>query len=324
MKSLLVLNRISVENANAISGLTYGFPAVSNFLGFTHALSRKLEQQCGLKIGGCAVICHQHQVQAYQPAGWGDRVFALSRNPLTKEGKTAPFNEEGRMHMQVSLLLECEFSGEQVDFGGESTEQDIQRLEAFILEHALRQRLAGGTLSNIQTVRWQALSDSAEQRNRDIRRLMLQLLPGFALVGRHDLLLEHHNNRSQNQPEAELLDSWLDFVALKFSAQQPKNEDEKAVWRQQPKPAGGWLVPLAVGFQAISPLYQPGEVTNSRDGLTPFRFVESMYSIGQWLSPHRVDDLQQLFWRYHYSDGCYLCRNAYQPDDQPLIFESEY
>src|SRR5690554_6212642 len=109
MKSLLSIKNIKVENANAIAGLTYGFPAVSNFLGFTHALSRALNKKLGLSLGGCAIICHQHRVQAYQPAGWGDYVFALTRNPLTKEGNTQPFNEEGRMHMEVSLLIECDF-----------------------------------------------------------------------------------------------------------------------------------------------------------------------------------------------------------------------
>ena len=109
MKSLLLLRQVEVQNANAINALTYGFPGISHFLGFTHALSRKLNAAHGLNLGGCAVICHQHQLQAYQPGGRGDWVFSLSRNPLTKEGNTAPFNEEGRVHMSVSLLIECDF-----------------------------------------------------------------------------------------------------------------------------------------------------------------------------------------------------------------------
>ena len=51
MKSTLLLRHLKVENANAISGLTYGFPAISHFLGFTHALSRRLEQEHGLTLG---------------------------------------------------------------------------------------------------------------------------------------------------------------------------------------------------------------------------------------------------------------------------------
>ncbi|HHH1607741.1 TPA: type I-F CRISPR-associated protein Csy2, partial [Yersinia enterocolitica] len=39
MSYLIVLRHVQVENANAISGLTYGFPAMTHFLGYTHALS---------------------------------------------------------------------------------------------------------------------------------------------------------------------------------------------------------------------------------------------------------------------------------------------
>ena len=36
MSSLILLRRVRVENANAIAGLTYGFPAITHFLGFSH------------------------------------------------------------------------------------------------------------------------------------------------------------------------------------------------------------------------------------------------------------------------------------------------
>lgn len=58
MSSLILLRRIRVENANAIAGLTYGFPAITHFLGFSHALSRKLKETHGLNIDGCAVVSH--------------------------------------------------------------------------------------------------------------------------------------------------------------------------------------------------------------------------------------------------------------------------
>ena len=42
MSQYLVLSHIDTQNANSIAGLTWGFPAITQFLGFTHALSRKL------------------------------------------------------------------------------------------------------------------------------------------------------------------------------------------------------------------------------------------------------------------------------------------
>lgn len=72
MSRLIVLPRIQVENANAISGLTYGFPAITHFLGFTHALSRKVQQSHGVTLTGCGVVCHQHQIMAHQASERGD------------------------------------------------------------------------------------------------------------------------------------------------------------------------------------------------------------------------------------------------------------
>ena len=92
MSSIILLRHVRVENANAIAGLTYGFPAITHFLGFTHAVSRIVSDTWGLSLTGCAVISHEHQIHAHSSGR--DYQFALTRNPLTREGKTAPFNEE--------------------------------------------------------------------------------------------------------------------------------------------------------------------------------------------------------------------------------------
>ena len=40
--------------------------------------------------------------------------------------------------------------------------------------------------------------------------------------------------------------------------------------------------------RAIAPLHEAGSVLNARDAATPLRFVESVYSMGEWISPHRL------------------------------------
>ena len=46
----VLIKKIRILNANAISSpLTYGFPAISGFIGSVHALSRKISQQDGLE-----------------------------------------------------------------------------------------------------------------------------------------------------------------------------------------------------------------------------------------------------------------------------------
>jgi CRISPR-associated protein Csy2 len=131
-------------------------------------------------------------------------------------------------------------------------------------------------------------------------------------------LAAHTRQCIEQNPEAELLDAWLDFSAIKYQAERPEGElaePTQADWHYVPKPGKGWLVPIAMGYRGISDLYAPGKVARTRDTSTPFRFVESAYSIGEWLSPHRLDKLDQLIWRYHAEpdSGWYMCSNNYQP-----------
>lgn len=75
----------------------------------------------------------------------------------------------------------------------------------------------------------------------------------------------------------------------------------------------GWLVPIPVGYAALGELHPPGSVRDARDANTPFRFVEGLYSLGQWISPHRLERPEQLLW---FADsqpeaGHYRCRNAF-------------
>lgn len=310
MATLLILRNMKVENANAIAGITWGFPSITNFLGFVHALSRKLLQAGHeLELGGCAVICHSQQAQVYRPRGWGDYVFSLTRNPLTREEKSPAFVEEGRMHMMISLLIPCA--------GEFDEENEPSEFEELIERLVLSQRLAGGTVISVGAVELIEPPESYEELQKFERQQLRKLLPGFALVQRSDLLAEHTKQRIMQDPNAEPLDAWLDFSALKYQAERPEGEiDEQtpADWHYVPKPYGGWLVPITTGYRSISDLYAPGEVARTRDSTTPFRFVESVYSIGEWISPHRVTNLTQLVWRYHAEpeSGWYLCRNAYQ------------
>lgn len=313
MDALLILRNIRVENANAVAGLTWGFPAISNYLGFVHALSRRLPADLELKLEGCGVVCHNQQIQSYQPRGWGDHVFALTRNPLTQKEISPSFNEEGRMHMMVSLLIPI--------MGVLDDRCELKELKLLIEKLALSQRLAGGTIISIGAVDLEEPPENYEKLQLFERKQLRKLLPGFALVQRSDLLAEHTGSRVSSDPNADPLDAWLDFSAIKFQAELPDgviDEQTPAEWNYVPKPGGGWLVPMATGYRGISDLHEPGQVARSRDSTTPFRFVESVYSIGEWLSPHRATNLTQLIWRYYAEPetGWYLCRNSYQPKNK--------
>lgn len=297
MNGFLLLRNISVENANAIAGQTWGFPAVSHFLGYMHALQRTLAKKWTaepLNFTGCAIISHQFETQTHQANKYSEHVFALSRNPLTKEGNTAPFVEEGRMNMTVSLLIGIE---DLAPFD----EVDKQALINLIRSLSERQRLAGGTITSIANVRVEDLAQGGDEQKKQVNFWLRTLLPGFALVARPDLLTEHAVNfAEQDDPE---INAWLDTATLHLDAER----------KVLPKPYSGWIRPITVGYRAISPVYNAGQVAKSRDGISPVCFTEYAYSLGQWLSPHRITHFNDLLWKYQAQpkQGWYLCQNDY-------------
>jgi len=84
-------------------------------------------------------------------------------------------------------------------------------------------------------------------------------------------------------------------------------------------------VPIPVGYAALSPRHEAGTVANARDMATPLRFVESVYSMGEWISPHRLNSIEQLLWfaETDAAQGLYRCRNAYKPQPAEALAEGQ-
>ena len=315
----IVFERIEVQDANCIAGFTYGFPSITNFLGFGHALYRKLYKYQQLQLQGCAVICHQHQIHAYQSNRYGDYVFAQSKNPpiLKKHASsTPPIVEEGKMNMIVSLIMECpNFTI--------SRQAEIRAFKQQLISLAFQHRLAGGSIQRIQSVHVLTEKNDSEEQKKQMRRIKRVLLPGFVLMDRTDLLAEYYQQEKQSNPDAEFIDAWLDFSAMKYQAkpllnenEQEPNEKTKAEWIRLDKPAKGWLVPITNGYKAIGPLCPPGEVANTRDPDCPFCFVEAIHGLGEWRSLHRIQNVSDMLWQYHYEPDWYLCRQGQPVTDQ--------
>lgn len=313
----IVFERISVQDANCIAGFTYGFPAITHFLGFSHALSRKLSVSQSMTLQGCAVICHQHQIHAYQPKGFGDYVFAQSKNPPTTKAKareTPPIIEEGKMDMTVSLVMACP------DLKINRT-AEILALKQKLHQLAHQHRLAGGSIQHIAAVH--VLNKDEQKLLRIFKRL---LLPGFVLMDRSDLLARHYQALKQQQSDTELIDAWLDFSAFKYQAEPKLKEGEleatdktEAEWLRMDKPEKGWLVPITNGYKAISPVYPAGEVSNTRDFTTPVCFVEAAHSIGEWRSLHRIQQVSDMLWHYRHEQDWYLCQQGEQAQTAPTL-----
>lgn len=311
--AVLLIPHLQVQNANAISGpFTWGFPSPTAFTGFVHALERRLNNEFDLEFGGVGIVCHHFEPQVSQPANRRHQVFPLTRNPLYAgwkkfEDKPASIVEEARAHMEISLLIEVLT---------ELDSDDPEELKLRLLSTIHSMRLAGGSILPRYGKRhqpdWFDWWDDDADNIAAFRKLRHRLLPGFALIQREDLLAEHLQEIRTQNADSNALDALLDLSRLNMEPGEPdpKNTGE-TLWKARGKP--GWLVPVAVGYAALSRLYPPGEVTNARDEETPFRFVESLYSLGQWISPHRLTELKQLLWR-HEADtetGIYRCTNQY-------------
>ena len=335
MSQYLVLSHVDIQNANSIAGLTWGFPAITQFLGFTHALSRKIsknyEGEYDFELVGCGVISHSTHNKVYQPKQYADFEFLQSRNPPVlekhKNGKKVPTIEEGKMNLTVSFIIE-------IDDVLTLTEEQIKELENKVLELCYRMRIAGGTVLNIKKAK--ILSASTQKQQSDMLKKIKRLtMPGFVLLDRKDYLQQHYqellekyNEEKETEEKPQVLDAWLNFSALKYKAIPELHEDQSvadentpANWEYVPKPSldspiPGYLIPLMTGYKAISNLYAPGEVKNTRDETTHSRFVEAIHSVGEWKGMHNTKDVATIIWRYKHDEQWYLCE---QNNSEPVV-----
>ena len=327
-QAILALPHLRIQNANAISSpLTHGFPSITAFTGLMWALERKLTQAgVPLRLNAVGVVCHHHQEQITQ--GYV-RSFNLTRNPVGKDGSTAAIVEEGRMHLQITLVLAVSEkaapgASSALVQGNDAQLADWAKTAGRIVEGM---RVAGGSVlpsrpAPGKRVRpWMAVvPEDPDAAATEFRRWRRQWLPGFALVGRDDLLAQRLQHLRATQPDATLLDAWLH--AARFNHQPLPNADGtpapdgKVRWGDPLRPSGsGWTVPIPVGYAALAAPHPAGSVRNARDPAVPLQFVESVYSLGEWISPHRLHSLEQLLWYAETDDaqGLYRCRNDYRP-----------
>jgi len=301
--ALLVLPWLRVQNANCISSpLTWGFPAISAILGFVHALERKIKSRyTDLNFSGVAVICHRFDPQIFSP-GIRDIVFCLTRNPLNEKGESPSFAEEGRAHITISLLIKMKS-----DAYYELNPSQREELAQDIIKTAQGLRFAGGSILSPYTKKSKARLSDWDVTGDSLKAELRRLLPGFLLTSREDLLIDRTIELQKVNPEATFLDALLDLSSLNYEPISTESDAEVVEWQIRKKP--GWIVPIPVGYRSISKCYDAGEVINARDTEYPFSFVECIYSLGQWISPHRLTDTGKIFWK-HVADvekGIYRC-----------------
>ena len=289
IRRFLLIPHIKIHNANAMSSpYTIGFPAMTSWLGAVHALQRHVQQQ-GLtesKFTSVAVSCHQFDLQTYK--GQGDFVNSIigTANPLDKTGSRPAFIEEARCHLEVSLLIE--YRGVDSD--------ELEDLIASINKQLLCMKFASGDVLSVKNTENIIVDEDDEQA---IKRVLARLMLGYVLIERRDLMINSMQNENKDA-----LNALLDH--LKIMHRSTQDNDGKVTWTSSRKTTG-WLVPIATGFQGISDL---GVAKHQRDNSTSHRFAESVVTLGEFVMPYRIKDLDNMLWQYHVDTqkNLYLCR----------------
>lgn len=290
MRRFLLIPHIKIHNANAMSSpYTIGFPAMTAWLGAVHALQRHIQQQglTDVTLTGVAVSCHRFDLQTYK--GRGDFVNSIvgTANPLDKDGSRPAFIEEARCHLEVSLLIE--YRGLDSD--------DLEQFKTLVNNQLLCMKLAGGDVLSVQAVEAIPVDEEDEQA---VKKVLGKLMLGYVLIERRDLMIKAMQDENKDALEA-LLDH------LKVMHRSTQDDEGNVTWTSS-RLTPGWLVPIATGFQGISEL---GTAKHQRDNSTPHRFAESVVTLGEFVMPYRIKDLDNMLWQYRVEpeQNLYLCQN---------------
>lgn len=291
----LIFKRVKINGANSISSpLTYGFPAITGFLGAFHAMSRKFNNRNSLKelfLGGVLIACHECKPHIYQPNNYSNYTFNLTRNPIKKDGKTASIIEEGKCNLEVTLVVEV-LSDDMLAMDDENTPELIETMHKLIMQH----RIAGGSVQQLDKFKPVDFIP-----HEDSKKIKPMLLPAFVLKDAQQDMAEITQVLQMKNPKATALDALLEVGSLHHVPE--VDENNKTTWHVQSAKSGrGWLVPIPIGFQGISDTFDPGVMQNTRNPEYRSQYVETIYSLGKWLFPHRIKDLSQAFWHYHHDE----------------------
>lgn len=285
----LLIKRLEVINANALSSpLTYGFPAITAFTGAVHALSRKINRSEALAdifLDGVLIAAHSCQPQTYREYFNKPFTFIQSRHPVEKTGDTAPIIQEGYCHLTVSLLIGVYAKD------GYLSEEQIEALKKQLFIAIQQQPLAGGNVIGLDA------QEPIQFYKDDVDQCVSELLPAFVLIDAHKELTAITQELQKDNPAATALDALIETAAVHYIP----DDEEGSNWKTHSVKKGrGWLVPIPIGYQGISPQYDAGVMKNARNPNYPSQYVEALYSLGKWIFPYSIDSIDDAMWYQKY------------------------
>ncbi|OQX11167.1 MAG: hypothetical protein BWK73_18355 [Thiothrix lacustris] len=278
----VVLPGLQVKDFNAESNqYVVGIPAMTGFTGFGHGIERELNRLgWALQVEGVAVMLHDLRLHEGHPKCPAAMLGA-------KDFINPPIIEEIKGDMRVTLVLRL--------VGNYDDEALSQKLADSFASVETRQALynwihanpcCGGSCHDLKALRLLVATETEDDDLllKALRRLQ-QHDKGFWVVPRDDLL-------SERQAEGQdVLDALLD---TQRRMKQADGRWRRDAWIGDEK---RWLVPLAIGYQAI-------EAPQPRQGVrkaAPHIYAEPLTGLGElvyashWLwRPDFVMD--SVFW----------------------------
>jgi len=303
MSQLLIIPKIKIHNANAISSpYTIGFPAMTAWLGGVHALQRKMNANADfqeLKFKRVGIVSHEFELQASE-LEYNRKLKLVKRSITSKDSKESKINDflkggqppiipEGRCHLTVSLIIEYSHLSDRMD--------DENFIKAVSNQLHSGMKLASGDIISFEKPHLKSVSEM-DYSGEAMQKLTQTLMPSYALINRRDLMLEA---MEQGQ---DAIDSLLGYLKIQHQCEQDE-ETGDVTWLKPARKVRGWVIPISTGFHGITELKD--KTTGQRDSKTPHRFAESIITLGEFKMPYQLDSLDELLWQYTKEDDLYLC-----------------
>lgn len=299
MSKLLIIPKIKIQNANAISSpYTIGFPAMTAWLGAAHALQRKMNQNGYKEImfTRVGVVSHEFDLQVSDLEY--DRKIKLTRRAPTNtdeaakfiNGSPPPLIPEGRCHLTISLIIE---------YNKNSNDEDVF-IKAIVDQLHSGLKMASGDIIKFSHPKLLTVLDMDDKSMSELTQI---LMPGYALTERRDLM-EYAMEQGQDA-----IDALLDQVMIHHQCKKDA-ETEEVTWESR-RSSTGWIIPIATGFHGLTELKKS---KGQRDQNEQHRFAESIVTLGEFIMPYRLDDIDELLWKYTTDEenNLYLCTQSTQ------------
>jgi len=278
----LMLPRMVVKDFNAESNqYVAGIPAMTAFTGYGHVLERKMrESGWHFQVEGVAVLLHDMQLHAGHP-----------KCPAAMKGAkdliNPPIIEEIKGDMRITLVLRLTWDKSNKE-AKRWVKQEFDKFHLAdldcVYDWVASLPCCGGSCHSLGSVKASEGENDDTFIIKQLRRIH-HLDTGYFITPRDDLLA-----LAPNADQQDILDILLDTQRLTTY----KDEHGQQKWRRDQK---GWLIPLAIGYQAI-------EAPQTRRGVrgnTPHVYAEPLTGLGElvhassplWQSDF---DLETLCW----------------------------